>query len=175
MTNQKTLVWLDRITASEVRFKDIEDRALCVFNDTGVEFEFIPVNRGWAHTGEKAYYFSRVPARQWKRGISTGNTTLWEFGEFSTFADASHEMFSILSKISQSHLDGSFYRWLGKEITSCALSKHFALNSSDKLFFFDQPVGKFSREENSFILDTSVIYQELMDLIRRRNLGVGVV
>lgn len=131
--------------------------------DRGQVFEFIPVKKGWFNTSNgEAVLLSRVPARQWKRGISGSNTDIRRLvnGEFllQRFVD-----YKELSSIFNDDFNKNNYP---AKFDIGAISKHFCIDKNNQLWFYDSNVGKL--EADTFILDNNIIEQELRDLIKRR-------
>ena len=126
--------------------------------DTGVTFEFIPVDRAWVNGEDGPYFLSRHPTRQWKRGIASTNTSIKD-GKFRSLAINYETLVKIYN-------DNYQERNYSKEFKEGALSKHFALCGKD-LWFYDKRVGKFDPKMNEIVLSDSIIYQEISDLFNR--------
>ena len=162
--DKKKLVYVTNSDDMYVYFRTGGDMEYHAVRDTGVQFEFIPVNRGWFNTYDSSnvYYLQRVPARQWKRGISSGNTQIqhWVDGRGLMPIKMSYE---ILEKIFNVGFDPHIPKDPMK--TPVALSKDFAI-LGENIYFNDQVVGV--RKENVLLLHTDLVQQELSDLINRR-------
>ena len=133
--------------------------------DGGVRFEFIPVNKGWfTTTNGDVVFLCRLPARQWKRGISEHNTR----------ATSLHGMrglrinYDLLASIFNANDKGA------KEVRNGTLiSRHFVISNTGVVYFYNQSVGVF--DKGTIILDTGRnITQELNDAIKRANLNYSV-
>ncbi len=133
--------------------------------DAGVQFEFIPVDRGWYNTSTgDVVYLVRVPARQWKRGISQNNTQIRMCdGLFQLPVDYP----TLLSVFSKEHKQHSYIP--GKR---CALSKHFAINSVNQVFFYNQVIGAL--EKDIIVLNDTLVATELTDTINRQGYPLKV-
>jgi len=134
--------------------------------DAGVTFEFIPVDRGWYNTiNGEVLYLSRVPARQWKRGISSNNTQIRE-GERMTSRGVEYDVLnSIFCEENEQHR----YR-AGR---ACALSKHFAINANGNVWFYNNIIGAIKGD--TITLDTTLVATELSDVITRNNIPLKVL
>lgn len=131
--------------------------------NSGVRFQFIPVSRGWfASKDGRVLFLERIPARQWKRGISSQNTTVRDsnglMGVKLTYA--------VLSDIFTKDDHRSPY----KPSEPYCISQHFAINPYNQVYCFNIHVGDL--KGNTITLnDTLSVAQELRDAIRRANLA----
>lgn len=130
--------------------------------DSGVQFEFIPVNRGFFNgTNNKVYHLQRVPARQWRRGLGRSNTevsTVTAEGIFTTKLSFGlcHTMFD----------NAPDYRCQGEIPTNRAISKHFAI-CGDRLYFHQLIAGYMAKSGGIELTNKVSIQQELQDTLRR--------
>jgi hypothetical protein len=128
----------------------------------GQEMEYVIPKKTIYQFGEKAAFLSRVPARQWKKGMCGKNTrfqtlslTKWDLADFDISIIA-----GFVNK--PSYLD--FYalakEWSqGKfETISAALTPRIACSYSGSIFIDDTLVGKYDLDKN--ILTTREIYKE---------------
>jgi hypothetical protein len=168
---RKLLVYVNEVSDREVVFSDRQGTSYNVFRDSGLEFEFIPVDRGWFNTVNGAVYLARVPARQWHRGICKSNTQIYTPTKEGSFT-ATGVGIRILSEIFENKV--TVKDALDKYVVgsnSVALSKHFAITPAAKFAFYDQLVGTVDHKEGKFTLTLTdnLIHQEVSDLIRRNN------
>lgn len=128
--------------------------------DGGQIFEFIPVNKGWFNGTDGPVFLSRVPARQWKRGISGSNTEIQKFngGVLQNYI----LNYTELSKVFNDDFNVKNYP---NTFKSGALSKHFCLVNNN-LWFYDTVIGIL--EGTTFKLSNDIVAQELKDLIKRK-------
>lgn len=129
--------------------------------DSGVMFEFIPVDKGWYTSVDgKLYYFERIPARQFRRGISAHNTKLYLMDK-KVFRSQVLE-YKTLKNIFENDRPYQYIPGMDS-----ALSKFFAINQQGDVFFNDVLVGKTT--DGVIKLSHNAVYQELSDLIKRNN------
>lgn len=135
--------------------------------DAGVMFEFIPVDHGWYNVARGApVLLERVPARQWKRGISRSNTCIY------ALQDTKENRYSSLNPIRPSFtvLNAVFtqpvpYAFDPERKTGVAFSKHFVLTPAKKVMFYRAEIGAF--DGTRIVLDSSIVEQEVRDALRR--------
>jgi hypothetical protein len=156
-------VYLEDVENLRIHFKVFgSDHRYHAKIDAGVEFEFVPVDHGWFNTDDEdeSYLLERVPARQWKRGIAQTNT-IWYSLKEPTYSNTIR--FDILNQIFTSKAG---YR---RSITwGTALSKHFAIDKWGIMWFYREKIGVYNKAENLISLNTDLVRQELVDLLRRR-------
>jgi hypothetical protein len=171
---KKIFVYVDNANDSQVTFTDSKKTPYVVYRDSGYQFEFLPVTRGWYNTLKGAYYLSRIPARQWHRGIYAGNTRVYQFTDTLRNQTCSME---ILSEVFENQItvEKALEQYYLKERPAVALTKHFALGG-DRFYFDDQVVGSvdISNGDITIKLSEPVIRQEILDAIRRNNFGIKV-
>jgi hypothetical protein len=158
---KKQFVYLQEVEDSRIYFTiNNSSTRFHARMDAGVMFEFLPVNHGWFNTDDhQTYLLQRVPARQWKRGISIGNT---QVGFLDLPGARNEPTFDVLERIFSSKVGYS------SPITSRgAISKHFAINKAGNVLFYNTPVGVYD-PKGVIKLDNSLVRQELTDLLRRR-------
>ena len=152
----KTLVMVSTVSETAVVLTGLHGEKYTVFPDTDVQFEFLPINKGFKQVGDKVYHLSRHPERQWTRGISAGNTRVHQVWE--DYLDEKMWSFELMVEIFKE-------RKVKKKTTDyLALSQEFAI-SPRAVWFFDMKIG--SRNGDTLVLDNPLVSQELNDVIRR--------
>lgn len=169
---EKKLIYLTDIGSGRAEFIDKNKREGYVYSDADLEFEFIPVTHGWVANSTNCCLLSRVPNRQWKRGICESNTSFSVFYGKDKVIPTDLDVFDLLDTISEEALQGSYDAWKAGTRVNCVLSKHFAINSYRKVFFFDKLIGNYT--EDGFVLDSDLVSQELKDLLVRRHINERV-
>jgi hypothetical protein len=169
---RKLLVYVSNVSDREVVFSDKQGVEYNVFRDSGLEFEFIPVDRGWFNTINGPLYLCRVPARQWHRGICKSNTNIYRQDASGTFVGANVGI-KLLSDIFENTLTP--HECL-QNAAGVALSKHFAMVPKGKFMFYDQKVGEVdhSGARYAITLTNPIVKQEVSDLIRRNNYPMDI-
>lgn len=163
---RKTFVHLKEADGTHMYFDTGTNMSYSAKIDTGVLFNFIPVDRGWFTSNDgRVLFLQRVPERQWKRGISSHNTRI-------TNIDG---MFN--ERLSHSILENIFTNeetiipfTKGKPFR---ISKHFAIASKQHVYFYNQHIGYLVDD----VLEVGSVHQveqELGDAIKRSNLDFKV-
>lgn len=172
--NGKTLVKVVNVSHEEVLFCDIEGNTYKGFVDKGMLFDFIPVNKGYFNAPECVYWFERVAARQWQRGISLNNTAVSIFNgdifQVAKLETAINAVFNPKNHIAS--VKDSWEAYKNNSKYAVALSKHFAIGAY-KVYFYKQPIGNI--KGNVIFLDNDIVVQELNDSIVRNALNIKVV
>lgn len=154
----KVLVYVYRVDGDRVTFH-YDDMEFYANVDSGVKFEFIPVNRSWVNgISGNVYLLQRIPHRQWKRGISTDNTSV-RLGDMYN----ARINYGLLSDIFKDGYDP--FAKVDVTKRAVALSKNFAINTKNQFMFLDQVVGTVNK--NNIILKDDLLFQEVNDMIRR--------
>ena len=164
-------VFVKNVSATRVTFTDPTGHEYYANVDAGVDFEFLPAEKAWAQTSLGLFLIQRIPARQWKRGICVDNTSIREvhdngsIGPLTTSFNA--VVFSIMGEPPNYKRRVDHYLANQGQL-DVALSRHFALIRT-KVCFFGFPVGTINKNNATITLDTSMVYQELVDLCYRNN------
>lgn len=164
----KTFAEIREVSDSAVYFSLGSGRNFHINADKDIIFEFAPLNRAWYNTPvrDEVYLVERSPARQWKRGICSANTTM---------CDSSLNQIEITyEKLKLVYDPISPYFMANDDITeyqNIALSPHFAVLKGS-LYFYSDCIGKL--HGNRIILSNAIVYQEIADLIRRNRLDLNV-
>lgn len=132
--------------------------------DSGTFFEFIQVDKQWVlGRSGKPYLMQRVPARQWRRGISRNNTSILSYNP---------KMGLDMEGVNFSTLGDIYCNEAKKEVCEFAdvLSKHFLAVYDGPLLFYREPVGKVITKDTRRIIQLpsdSMVTQEVVDVLRR--------
>lgn len=162
---ERQFVYIQAIDSERVKFTIGNGVVFTANADAGAVFEFIPVDRGWYNTVDGSIlHMTRVPERQFRRGISEGNTLLADESLFPVDLTYKrlHSVFSLPKQWDRKFEPG----------IPNALSKHFAyLPDSGKLMFHNVHIGDFATD--GFKVDHNFL-QEVSDVFRRRNIEVAI-
>ena len=162
---QRSLVYISNVNSKYVTFTDSEGGQYFANIDAGVEFDFAPVMRGWYNTPIGVFYMSRVPARQWKRGVCADNTFIAPAQHpdyHRSGVDWNKAAFSILSVVQP---------FPSADDKCLAYSKHFA-NINGRLYLYTQRIGEVFN--NKVKLASPLFRQEFLDMCRRNQLTLEV-
>lgn len=175
-TNDRKLVHITDVTDDRVYFRQDEaDMRFHANIDAGVMFDFIPVDHGWYNTaGAAPVLLERVPARQWKRGISRQNTSVTvlssDQGIYRGPLMSARPSFTVLNAI---FVNPQPYRFDPTQKYGSAFSKHFVLTPSGKVMFYRAEIGSFDGKR--ITLNDDLVIQEVRDALRRCNSNTEVV
>lgn len=163
----KQLVYIRRVTDDRVYFTNQTNMEYHAKINSGVMFEFIPVDHGWFNGQDGvAYFLSRMPSRQWKRGISDSNTSMVS----STNMRAMEITYNGLANIFNVGFESRNYPKLFSGVG--ALSKHFAIAQTGRLYMYDRWIGTY--KDGVITLFSDLVKQELTDLINRNGWNIQI-
>ena len=154
--NKKTLCYISKVD-DRVQFDTITGKNFFVYWDAGVEFEFLPITRGWFYTRDGWVLLQRVPAKQYNRGISKFNTACSMWCNYHKDMKAHEITLELLHDIFVAPLhppEGHTF-------------KHIFLVVSGKVFFYEKQIGTV--EGSVITLTSPLLKQELSDFVRRDN------
>ena len=152
----KTLCYINDVTQTEVRFTTPQGGGFFAYHDRGIVFEFLPITRGWFFTTTYGWVLlTRVPARQWNRGICETNTRVdhldkrGKFTQIPLTLEILEDVFIKKPKAPSGSSNGVVF-----------------LITADTVYFYSQKVG--SVKEQTITLFSELVRQELSDFIRRQ-------
>lgn len=165
---KKQFVYLTDTDEDHLYFNKGRGTTFNVKINSGIMFEFIPVDRGWyTSTDGTNYFLERRPQRQWKRGISNGNTRIFQmlYGGLDA-VEPTYPLLNSIFSTPQTHAEFVTNK-------RGVLSKHFAVDHSGNVYFYNEKIGTF--DGSVFKLFNDLVKQELQDTIKRKNYPFGVV
>lgn len=136
--------------------------------DAGARFEFIQVDHRFFNAADgHTYLVERRPARQWKRGISRQNTTLYQLS--STDGIRTEKMsLKLLNDIFADFSDAQYNPQINPSLAereTVALSRNFAIYQG-KVYFYSIIVGDVEKDM-LLINRKSLVRQEVDDAVNR--------
>lgn len=170
--SKRVLVRVEGVGDSRVQFQDINGTNYFAAAGQGVMFEFLPVTKGLYNTADdRVIFVSRVPARQWHRGICAQNTQMFEYSPrySGNLIDVN---INNVSQVFESKVDVNkrIERYL-KSALPVALDKHFAL-AHGQVLFMNHRIGSITGDKIS--LANPMFRQELSDVIRRNSFPLTI-
>ncbi len=166
-TGAKTLVYVRKVERDKVTF-ETEKGEFYAYSGTNVQFEFLPITRGWFHTSNFGpVILQRVPAKQFSRGISDSNTSVRYFGLSDSLREKAlslgilQDVFGA-TPVTKPNLQDFF----ANPALGFIMNPYFLL-WKDGVFFYDVQVGTITGEV--ITLTDSIIKQELQDYINRND------
>lgn len=165
----KVLVYIRKVTEDRVVFMDVTAREFHANAGQDVQFEFLPVTRGWFYNEEgEMVLLSRRAARQWHRGICMANTNMAVVRKNRLYAIEYN-----LKQLKSVFEPTKKYPYQAAQ--NSIWSKQFA-TVDGVLYLYDKPIGKFDPANKVVVLDKigEFLRQEIMDVINRNNFGVDV-
>ena len=168
--HKKLLVQLVSVNSEQVDFLDKNGHYYNVVCDSGVPFEFIPVDRRVVNLQRGRTVFAcRKPARQWKRGVCADNTVFVNIETGKTLSVGFDLIESVYSQDETSYVDYYQQYKSGKRF-SVALSDKFCVFDGN-LFLYNTKVGSLKDD----VAKVSTLFrQELSDVCKRNNLPITV-
>jgi len=169
-TNKRLPVYVANCNQYRVTFSDITGRELHVNVNSGIDFEFVPVDRGFFQVLKDVFYLERIPARQWKRGICPENTRAYALGDRLRITAVNY--LEVITNMIPLACESGWE--LSKTGYPAALSKHFAISAANVLYFYYKEIGTVDHKKNSIKLHNDLLLQEVSDLFRRSSMDVRV-
>lgn len=150
-----TLVLIKKVTPEALWGVDEYEQNVCIELDGentgthGYELDYILPKKAYFQYGAHAYFLSRIPARMWKKGLSSENTTIQSLGLNG------HSFTSFHLKYLKGFVNKPGYVNY-KEITdqtSVALSPRFAMRKTDGVIFLDiTQIGCYNKTTNTVVV-----------------------
>jgi len=162
-TGRKVLVQLVDVNDTTLKFAGKEGQTYTAIADKGNCFEFLPLERAVHNTPTHVYYCSRVPARQWRRGVHQANTSItnllgggWAGGEKLSF--------DLLEQIFQENNPTDYIQsFLSGDRVGLALNSMFAMGKN-RVYLYNRVIGEY--KNRSITLSNHLFSQEINDLVR---------
>lgn len=161
-------VYVDELTEDEVIFNDANGAQMSAKIDSGVEFEFYPLNRRLTDYNNTIIYSARKPERQWHRGVCSGNTKITDLSR-SRDIIISHSIVDSIYNSKQDPLH-TYNQYLKGVRKNFLLSDKFAV-VNEFLYLYGVVVGHFDGTQ----LNTEALFvQEVKDALARNNFTLKV-
>lgn len=174
--DKRSPVYVKKVDAIRVTFTDVSGAEYYANVNAGVDFEFLPVDKAWHRNPKGMFLVSRIPARQWKRGVCADNTSIREVVEttlYNSLATVSwNEAVFAIMMYPTNYVKEVDHLLAGRN-TSAPLSRHFAVVGKE-VWFFNLRVGTYNSVSKTITLENSMLYQELVDLCHRNNYPIEV-
>lgn len=163
----KKLVYI-KDTGPRVVFSTPDGNEFFANLNQGVEFEFLPITRGWFYTRNGgANLLQRVPAKQYARGITKANTMVSRLKTDGTIGTDGTIDFTLLEDVFVSPPKYSWEQFFAG-VSSCFIpSKFFLISRYGPVYMYDTFIGRWGRENNLIKLESPLFQQELSDALRR--------
>ena len=161
------------VSMDKVTFDTEGGQGFWAYCDQDVKFKFFSVTRGWFQSpGQRPVLFMRIPARQFSRGITSGNTSVmqWRLGRVAPIRIGFEELKSLFAPDVQV--------FDPKNGSAQLISKHFAVSpfiqgNCRELYLFDRVVGTI--DGNKVTITHQPVKQEFFDVCRRKQLPLEIV
>jgi hypothetical protein len=175
--NKRVLVQIKAIDRNQVSFID-RNKIIYYLNadrDSDIGFEFIPPKTSWYNVGGDCLLVTRVPARQYLRGLCDRNTSIrgcitgGRPVDFSTLVSIFESTISV-EKAAADAVDKK---------TAFAVSPQFAISlQNQKIFCFESEIGTAELDKNKFKIDLNqpdMWATEVRDAFARSNIEMELV
>lgn len=164
--DHRILVQLVEANGECLYFQDQHNISYQAEPDKGNVFCFIPVERKLHNVGDDVWLTTRVPARQWKRGMCGQNTRIYSL----LYRKSLPVIFDTVLKIlkNDSNQTVNFRR---DKVGIAALSPSFAV-ILNQVYLYDIVIGKF--DEGLITLNNDLFIQEVKDVLSRNQFDLRV-
>lgn len=163
------LVNVASVDADRVVFRDDKGIDYFAYADFGNVFTFLPVQRGLYWYEGSIIYMSRLPARQYKRGICDNNTSIFDMHKQYAVAVDYHLLKTIFGKQENPSLEKFKTTYTGDVL----FNKTFAI-IGEKVFLYNIVIGTYNTSKKEITLENSLFQQELQDVMRINQLDIIV-
>jgi hypothetical protein len=153
-SGEQELVYIDNVDDAYTSFIDNSGQRCVAKHNMGVEFSFTQLERGWFNSPRYPVFISRIPARQWQRGICAANTSMrFPYKDSLAAIDVTIESVGECLMATSSETK-----------KPVVLSKFFCVYEG-KVWFLDKQIGQ--EKDGTITLDDDTYRQELSDTINR--------
>ena len=161
---QEVLVNIQSVNSERCSFVDVDNIVYYAKADKGISFKFIPINRRvFVYNGD-VVSATRIPARQWQRGICQANTELRRVrnkSRLDVFFDTIKAYLSPVDRITSLYDVG-------------CIDQRFCLPGGKSLCIYDTKIGRV-KDEETVVLDDDLFMQELVDCFRDNSYSFKVM
>lgn len=172
-SKKRVLVWMREIGEDRVEFMDQDQTRYVAHADTGVEFEFLPIEKRLFCVDDMLCLAQRKPARQFARGVNTQNTqfkNLATWGEVRmTFDTVKAACLPVTVDVSQSMKELEEHKR-----STVVLSNLFGVYGTN-FFLYDGLIGEVDTAKKQIKVAEPMFRQEVLDLVERLSLPYMVV
>lgn len=172
-TQKRTFVLMTDVQEMIVNFIDENENKYQVVADTGVMFDFVPVQKKLFVYKKELMYIRRRPQRQWARGINLQNTRLCSV--LKPGGDVALSFPRMVASM-QPHGDvkDNITKLANNEINVASLTNQFGVVDG-KLYLYDNLVGEFAHDLQQIRVLEPMFKQEIVDLMMKNSVPYGVV
>lgn len=165
---KKVLVYVENVDR-HVHFMDHSNTRYFANVNGGAHFEFLPIVRGWYYTEKRVVLLQRIPARQYSRGISTGNTSVNEFSSSGNLGKTALS-FELLQDIFVNKPTRTLEDFLSQKTRCFLLNKYFCIDMvGNYIWMYDRRIGEWDYKTRTITLTEPLFKQELLDAISRNS------
>jgi len=168
---KKTLIHIQSIDNTRVSFASLSGEGYYAVVDSGAMFEFLPVTRGWFWSPalKVPVLFTRVPARQYTRGITKSNTSVTFASSGGDTLMACGLTLPLLADVFVHKAQMSLNDFISGKSNQYILNRFFLLHRKF-LYFYGKPIGTWDEKTLTIGLPSELVLQELQDIIKRKAL-----
>lgn len=161
-------VYVDELTDDEVLFNDVNGAQMSARINSGVEFEFYPLNRRLTDYNGTIVYSCRKPERQWHRGVCSNNTRIIDLSRARDIT-VGHAVVDAIYNSKQDPLE-TYNQYVKGTRKNFLLSDKFAVVTAH-LYLYSTIVGDFDGTQLNV---ESLFAQEVKDALSRSNINLKV-
>jgi len=144
-----TIFYINKVTPDDIVAVDINKNEVGIDLTVGYNLEYVIPRKTVYQYGSRAYMISRIPAKQWKKGMCSSNTQIhylddqWMLTEFDM-----NKIEGFVNKPSYLTSAQGIPKLLNGECVSIALSPRFSMNNTGYVYLDSCIVGEYSFSNN---------------------------
>ena len=166
----KITVYVAELSDYEVTCQTVDGYSFSANIDSGVEFEFYPLNRRLTDWNGQILCSTRRPDRQWSRGVCNGNTRIINLCKYREISVDHRSVDAIYN--SEQVPSNSYTEFLKGKRDNFLLSDKFAVISGD-VYIYDKVIGSHNKAKLELCVNP-LFAQEVKDAVSRNNLELKV-
>jgi len=163
------LVKLLSVDDSELRFQCKDGMTYHAKPDKGNFFTFIPVMKGVHYYGNCIVLVRRIPARQYKRGITTDNTAIVDIKTGLAISPT----FELLESIFGDTYNPNFEKFVEKLSGDVIFDNIFSIIDNN-VHVYEALLGRYYPDTCRIELKGNIFFQEVSDVINKYSLPIMV-
>ncbi len=153
------LWFIDQVSADEVKCIDVDGFELFIDLDEPYEVSYTIPGRVVYQTGQYAAMLWRIPQKQYKRGISEGNTCL-AFLDKGAWKKQQLKLNALQQFVDKPAYQNPEWCFTDKK-ESYAINRYISVDKAGRLFVLHTPVGKVVPESKKVFVEYGMFMKEV--------------
>lgn len=159
-----TIFYIQKVTPESILATDINDNEVGIYLESGYNLDFVLPRKTVYQYGVNAVIIQRIPAKQWKKGMCSGNTqTLTLSIDWMTINFDIKIIEGFVNKPSYISSKDAVPRLIDGTLTSAALSPRFSMNYNGAIFLDTVVVGTMSFDQG-IVKAKKIVEKEIKEL-----------